>query len=300
MPPSLRKAVAAAIGGGAIAIASVLITGPSGDDGLEGVSYIPYKDIVGVWTVCHGHTGKDIMLGKTYTEAECKALLNKDLATVARQINPYIKVDIPETTRGALYSFVYNVGAGNFRTSTLLRKINQGDIKGACDQLRRWTYAGGTARNYNGTYSAQRQELVESTDGYLILQDWFIGAVTRPMYRAWLKQAVASGVIRLPRDLDRSSLYTAVYSGPVMPWIDPVKEAEAWKIQIRGGAATESDWVRAGGRNPDDVKRRRKAEIDENRKLDLVFDTDPASDKGGSSAATKRQEPQHTDDQSEE
>lgn len=88
-------------------------------------------------------TGKDIMLGKTYTEAECKALLNKDLATVARQINPYIKVDIPETTRGALYSFVYNVGAGNFRTSTLLRKINQGDIKGACDQLRRWTYAGG-------------------------------------------------------------------------------------------------------------------------------------------------------------
>ncbi|WP_249516057.1 terminase gpA endonuclease subunit, partial [Escherichia coli] len=58
--------------------------------------------------------------------------------------------------------------------------------------------------------------------------------------------------------------------------------------------------VRAGGRNPDDVKRRRKAEIDENRKLDLVFDTDPASDKGGSSAATKRQEPQHTDDQSEE
>lgn len=43
MPPSLRKAVAAAIGGGAIAIASVLITGSSGNDGLEGVSYIPYK-----------------------------------------------------------------------------------------------------------------------------------------------------------------------------------------------------------------------------------------------------------------
>ncbi|GAB0645251.1 hypothetical protein ZA09C12_20570 [Escherichia coli] len=50
MPPSLRKAVAAAIGGGAIAIASVLITGPSGNDGLEGVRHNPYKDIVGVWT----------------------------------------------------------------------------------------------------------------------------------------------------------------------------------------------------------------------------------------------------------
>ncbi|EIU0511621.1 phage portal protein, partial [Escherichia coli] len=156
------------------------------------------------------------------------------------------------------------------------------------------------ARHYNGTYSAQRQELVESTDGYLILQDCFIGAVTRPVYRTWLNMVIAAGLLKIPPDVDMKTLYNATYSGPVMPWIDPVKEAEAWKIQIRGGAATESDWVRASGRNPDDVKRRRKAEIDENRKLDLVFDTDPASDKGGSSAATKRQEPQHTDDQSEE
>ncbi|WP_244576009.1 glycoside hydrolase family protein, partial [Escherichia coli] len=52
------------------------------------VRYCQYtSDIVGVWTVCHGHTGKDIIPGKTYTKAECKALLNKDLATVARQIN---------------------------------------------------------------------------------------------------------------------------------------------------------------------------------------------------------------------
>ncbi|EDZ8791568.1 TPA: lysozyme, partial [Salmonella enterica subsp. enterica serovar Schwarzengrund] len=65
MNSTLRKSVLAAVGGGAIAIASALITGPTGNDGLEGVSYIPYKDIVGVWTVCHGHTGKDIMLGKT-------------------------------------------------------------------------------------------------------------------------------------------------------------------------------------------------------------------------------------------
>ncbi|HCL6407675.1 TPA: phage portal protein, partial [Citrobacter freundii] len=144
-----------------------------------------------------------------------------------------------------------------------------------------------TARNYNGTYSAQRQELVESTDGYLILQDWFIGAVTRPMYRAWLKMAVAAGEIKLPRGLDMESLYSAVYSGPVMPWIDPVKEANAWKLQIRGGAATESDWVRASGRNPNDVKARRKAEIDENKEMGLVFDTDPANDKGGTSAEAK-------------
>lgn len=67
MSPKLRNSVIAAVGGGAIAIASALITGPTGNDGLEGVRYNPYQDVVGVWTVCYGHTGKDIMLGKKYT-----------------------------------------------------------------------------------------------------------------------------------------------------------------------------------------------------------------------------------------
>lgn len=156
------------------------------------------------------------------------------------------------------------------------------------------------SRNYNGTYSAQRQELIESTDGYLILQDYFIGAVTRPVYRTWMHMVIAAGLLKIPSDVDMKTLYNATYSGPVMPWIDPVKEAEAWKIQIRGGAATESDWVRAAGRNPDEVKRRRKAEIDENRKLDMVFDTDPVNDKGGNSAGMERQDPPHTEVQSEE
>ncbi|CAI0828845.1 lysozyme [Serratia fonticola] len=143
MNPKLRKAVTAAVGGGAFAIAASLITGSNGHDGLEGVRYEPYRDVTGVWTVCYGHTGKDIMHGKTYTPAECSALLDKDLSNVARQIDPYIKIDIPETMRGALYSFAYNVGTGNIQTSALLRKINQGDSKSACEQLRLWIYAGG-------------------------------------------------------------------------------------------------------------------------------------------------------------
>ncbi|HBW3346601.1 lysozyme [Klebsiella pneumoniae] len=143
MPPSLRNKIAASIGCGALVIAAALITGPTGNDGLEGVRYNPYRDVVGVWTVCYGHTGKDIMLGKTYTESECQALLDNDLNTVAREIDPYITQPIPETMHAALYSFAYNVGAENFKTSTLLRKINQGDYKGACDQLRRWIYADG-------------------------------------------------------------------------------------------------------------------------------------------------------------
>lgn len=156
MSPKLRNSVIAAVSGGAIAIASALITGPTGNDGLEGVRYNPYQDVVGVWTVCYGHTGKDIMLGKMYTEAECRALLSKDLNTVARQINPYIKQPIPETMRGALYSFAYNVGAGAFSKSTLMKKLNSGDVPGACKELQRWTYASG--KQWKGLISRREIE----------------------------------------------------------------------------------------------------------------------------------------------
>lgn len=134
---ALRNKIIAAMGGGAIAIAAAVI--PS----LEGVEHKPYQDVVGVWTVCYGHTGADIIKSKTYTENECQELLNKDLRAAATQIDPLIKRPIPDTTRAALYSFTYNLGAGAFRQSTLLKKINTGDTAGACNELRRWTYAGG-------------------------------------------------------------------------------------------------------------------------------------------------------------
>lgn len=140
IPAQMKMRIVAAAVVGALAISSAMITG---DDGLEGFEPDPYYDVVGVLTVCYGHTGSDIMLGKTYTAQECHALLDKDLGKVAAQINPYITRPIPDATRAALYSFAYNVGASNFKTSTLLRRLNLGDTAGACDQLRRWTYAGG-------------------------------------------------------------------------------------------------------------------------------------------------------------
>ncbi|VDY34702.1 Phage-related lysozyme (muraminidase) [Morganella morganii] len=54
-----------------------------------------------------------------------------------------IKVPIDDNTRVAIYSFVYNVGPGAFSRSTMLRKLNAGDIAGACDEMKRWTFAGG-------------------------------------------------------------------------------------------------------------------------------------------------------------
>lgn len=140
MNSSLRARISAAIGGGAIAIATVML---SGNGGLEGREYVPYKDVVGVITVCDGHTGKDIILNKRYSDAECDALTKADLERIAKQVNPSIKVKTTETQLAAIYSFSYNVGANAFINSTMLKKLNAGDYAGACDELKRWVYAGG-------------------------------------------------------------------------------------------------------------------------------------------------------------
>ncbi|WP_145917170.1 lysozyme [Serratia plymuthica] len=137
MAASLKKKLVGAVAGGAMAIAAVLI--PS----LEGVEYKPYRDVVGVLTVCYGHTGADIIPGKTYSEAECKAMLNKDLVPFARSVERSVKVPSSEYQKAALISFSYNVGVKAFESSTLLKKLNAGDSTGACDEIRRWNKAGG-------------------------------------------------------------------------------------------------------------------------------------------------------------
>ncbi|ECI9840177.1 lysozyme [Salmonella enterica] len=140
-------------GAGAVAIAAAML---GGHDGLEGRRYIPYRDVAGVLTVCDGHTGKDIIPGKRYTDAECDALLDKDLKRVKAQVDPLIKVSIPESERAAFYSFAYNVGTGAFTRSTLLKKLNAGDHAGACNELKRWTYAGG--RQWKGLMTRREIE----------------------------------------------------------------------------------------------------------------------------------------------
>ncbi|EOY8024273.1 lysozyme [Salmonella bongori] len=140
MDSALRNKIAASIGGGAIAIATVML---SGNGGLEGREYVPYKDVVGVLTVCDGHTGSDIIPGKRYTDKECDALTRQDLNRIASQVDRYIKVPTTETQRAAIYSFAYNVGATATINSTLLKKLNAKDYAGACSELKRWIYAGG-------------------------------------------------------------------------------------------------------------------------------------------------------------
>jgi lysozyme len=135
MPPLRNKII-----GGTMAASIALATPLIAD--LEGFQEKPYKDIAGVWTVCYGET-RNIDTGRVYTRQECDSMLADsvpDYYTAAMApINP--EIDVPITMRAALTSFVYNIGGGAYRKSTMLKKINTGDLYGACQELDRWVYA---------------------------------------------------------------------------------------------------------------------------------------------------------------
>jgi len=106
--------------------------------GREGKRNKAYLDSVGVWTIGYGHTGPDVHAGLVWTDEQVEAAFAKDLERFERAVNEAVKVPIPQHAFDALVSFAYNVGVGAFKSSTLVRVLNAGDMAGAARQLDRW------------------------------------------------------------------------------------------------------------------------------------------------------------------
>lgn len=125
----------------------------------EGRSLVAYLDPVRIPTICEGITridGQPVQLGMTATPRQCDELMRYELSKAIGIVDLAVDVPLPETRRAALASFVYNVGPMAFLRSTLLRKLNAGDTAGACNELRRWVYAGG--RKLNGLVTRREAE----------------------------------------------------------------------------------------------------------------------------------------------
>jgi lambda family phage portal protein len=138
------------------------------------------------------------------------------------------------------------------------------------------------ARDYNGTYSAQRQELVEQWVHYACLADDFTGQFVLPVWEAFVQSAALSGVVKMPRDVVPERADDCMFLAQSMPWIDPLKEANAWETLVRAGFASEVEVARRRGVNPMDVleqiKTYRKAATD----AGLVFTSNAANDSAAS------------------
>ncbi|HBC8592892.1 TPA: lysozyme [Citrobacter koseri] len=133
----------------------------------EGNTLVAVMDPGGVWSLCRGVTridGKPVVKGMKVTQAKCDQVnaieRDKALAWVDRNI----KVPLTEPQKAGIASFCpYNIGPGKCLPSGFFRKLNAGDRKGACAEIRRWIFDGGKdcrirSNNCFGQVSRRDQE----------------------------------------------------------------------------------------------------------------------------------------------
>lgn len=113
---------------------------------FEGCKLKAYQDSVGVWTIGYGHT-KGVKKGDVITQEQADEFLIDDLEDAENAVNRLVKVALNQDQYDALVSFTFNLGAGNFQSSTLLKLLNQGKYSEASEQFTRWVFAGGKKLN---------------------------------------------------------------------------------------------------------------------------------------------------------
>ena len=131
------KSKALTIASGAVVSAAIALVGA-----WEGRSLTAYLDPVSVPTICEGYT-LGVRLGDVATPEACDVLTRIEVVKALGVVDKSVSRPLPDGARVALTSFVYNVGVGAYRDSTLLRLLRAGDIRAACNQLPRWVYAKG-------------------------------------------------------------------------------------------------------------------------------------------------------------
>ena len=125
--------------------------GTSGSDNIkfwEGFKETSYKDAKG-YAIGYGTTGaaidRDISPGETITEEDATKYLNQGVNNkYLPALKKYVKVPLTQNQVDGLLSFIYNVGPGNFASSTLLKKLNAQDYCGASDEMLRWNKSAGS------------------------------------------------------------------------------------------------------------------------------------------------------------
>lgn len=96
----------------------------------------------GVWTIGVGST-RGVTKGMVITNKEADKRLRDDMQTCIDGIKRLVKVELSDNQAAALCSFIFNLGEGNFRKSTLLKKINAGKFDEVPAELAKWNKAGG-------------------------------------------------------------------------------------------------------------------------------------------------------------
>ena len=105
-----------------------------------------YKCPAGKLTIGYGHTS-GVKENDIITLEEAEQLFQKDLVIFENSINRLVLVALTQNQYDSLVSFVFNIGEGKFKKSTLLRKLNAKDYIGAAEEFPKWVYSKGKKLN---------------------------------------------------------------------------------------------------------------------------------------------------------
>lgn len=99
------------------------------------------------WTIGYGWTGKvggkPIRPGMKIDDATAERLLRTGVVSFDQAVSKMLKVSVTQNQYDALVSLAYNIGTRALSTSTLMKKLNAGDVKGAADAFLSWNRSGG-------------------------------------------------------------------------------------------------------------------------------------------------------------
>ena len=128
----------------------------------EGCKLQSYRDSAGIWTVGYGHTGPDVGPKQTITQERALELLTDDMRRAEVAVN-LEKLELNQNQFDALVCFVFNVGAHNFRTSTLCKLLRVGNYTEAANEFLKWRYsAGKELKGLAARRAAERELFLEN------------------------------------------------------------------------------------------------------------------------------------------
>ena len=136
---------------------------------LEGKRNAAYQDHIGIWTICYGHTGKEVIKGLRASNTQCDLWLKEDLGTAYDTTTRCVPGEVPRSVRAAFTSFAFNVGPGgrgvkdgmcvlkSGKVPTHVQLLNAGEYNTACNMLLKWSNAGGVFSR--GVYNRRLSEM---------------------------------------------------------------------------------------------------------------------------------------------
>ena len=132
---------------------------------FEGCRLESYRCSANVLTIGYGHTG-GVLETDVITQDDADKLLEEDIAKFEKYVNDNVTVELNQSQFDALVAWTFNLGVGNLRQSTMLKKLNEGDYQSVPSEMKRWNKAGG--KTLDGLIRRRKAEglLFESKEWY--------------------------------------------------------------------------------------------------------------------------------------